>query len=257
MLEIILNKEIREVRIAEEQKRIKHLRENRGVRLDVYLKDDENIVYDVEMQTTEEPDLGKRARYYQGMIDLNLLKSGKKYASLNKSFVIFILKHKPKTIPVNLPVYTFRYRCEEDPSVELKDDAIKVIVNAEGPTDGLSENLKNFLLFVRDSEPRDTFTKKLDGEVQKARESKDWRWEYVTLGMKYDQYYDEGKAEGISIGRAEGLVEGRTEGRSEYQKSVINAALDHGMTPEDIIKILNIPEDVVKQVLEERITSLA
>ena len=248
MLEIILNKEIREVRIAEEQKRIKHLRENRGVRLDVYLKDDENIVYDVEMQTTEEPDLGKRARYYQGMIDLNLLKSGKKYASLNKSFVIFILKHKPVSFPVNLPIYTFRYRCEENPAVELKDDAIKVIVNADGPTNGLSENLRNFLLFIQDSEPRDMFTKQLAGEVEKARESRDWRTQYMTLGMKYDQYYDEGKAEGISIGRAEG--------RLENLKSVINAALDHGMTPEDIIKILNIPEDVVKQVLEERKLSL-
>ena len=74
----------------------------------------------------------------------------------------------------------------------------------------------------------------------------------MTLGMKYDQYYDEGKAEGISIGRAEGLVEGRTEGRSEYQKSVINAALDSNMTPAEIVEKLKIPEDVVKQVLEER-----
>lgn len=245
LLEIILNTEIREVQIAEEQKRIKHLRENRGVRLDVYLKDDENIVYDVEMQTTEEPDLGKRARYYQGMIDLNLLKSGKRYASLNKSFVIFILKHKPVSFPVNLPVYTFRYRCEENPAVELKDDAIKALVNAEGPTDGLSEKLRNFLLYIRDSRPRDAFTKRLADEVEKARESREWRTQYMTLGMKYDQFYDEGKAEGINIGRA------------DEQKSIINSALDHGMTPEDITKVLNVPENVVKHVLEERNCSLA
>lgn len=58
----------------------------------------------------------------------------------------------------------------------------------------------------------------------------------MTLGMKYDEFFRKGKEEG----------------RNEGRKSVINAALDHGMSPEDIVKVLSIPEDVVKQVLEER-----
>lgn len=165
LLEIILNKEIREVKIAEPQKSLKFTPYDRGVRFDVYVNDHDNVVYDIEMQTTEEQDLGRRARYYQGMIDLNMLESGMNFSDLSKSFVIFILKHKPMKVPANLPIYTFRYRCEEDPSVELKDDAVKVLVNAEGPTEALPEKLKNFLLFIRDSKPRDPFTEKLEGRV--------------------------------------------------------------------------------------------
>ena len=97
LLEIILNTEIREVKIAEPQKSLKFTPNDHGVRFDVYVKDADNVVYDIEMQTTEERDLGKRARYYQGMIDLNLLESGKHFSDLNKSFVIFILKHCPES----------------------------------------------------------------------------------------------------------------------------------------------------------------
>lgn len=34
--------------------------------------------------------LPKRMRYYQGMIDLNILEKGENYKNLKKSFVIFI-----------------------------------------------------------------------------------------------------------------------------------------------------------------------
>ena len=42
------------------------------------------------MQTTLKKDLPKRSRYYQGMIDLNLIERGAKYRDLKSSFVIFI-----------------------------------------------------------------------------------------------------------------------------------------------------------------------
>ena len=42
------------------------------------------------MQTTKKDNLPKRMRYYQGMIDLNILEKGESYKALKKSFVIFI-----------------------------------------------------------------------------------------------------------------------------------------------------------------------
>ena len=42
------------------------------------------------MQTVENRNIHKRTRYYQGMIDLNILEKGENYKSLKKSFVIFI-----------------------------------------------------------------------------------------------------------------------------------------------------------------------
>ncbi len=48
------------------------------------LKITTNSVYDIEMQTTLQKDLGKRTRYYQGMIDLNLIEKGAKYSKLKR-----------------------------------------------------------------------------------------------------------------------------------------------------------------------------
>ena len=61
-----------------------------SVRLDVYVKDDKETVYDIEMQVSNTKELPKRSRYYQGMIDLQLVDAGQHYKKLNKSYIIFI-----------------------------------------------------------------------------------------------------------------------------------------------------------------------
>ena len=50
--------------------------EIRGVRLDVYADDEHGTVYNVEMQTTDNKNLPKRSRYYQGQMDMAALKTG-------------------------------------------------------------------------------------------------------------------------------------------------------------------------------------
>ncbi len=42
----------------------------KGIRMDVYL-DDGDVVYNLEMQTTNTRNLPKRSRYYAGQIDIN------------------------------------------------------------------------------------------------------------------------------------------------------------------------------------------
>ena len=48
---------------------------SRGVRFDVYTQGD-NRIFDIELQTANEGDLPKRARYYQGVIDVDNLPEG-------------------------------------------------------------------------------------------------------------------------------------------------------------------------------------
>ncbi len=67
LLELILGKKIRRVNYLAKQKVIDITSDGKGVRLDVYLEDDENTVFDIEMQTTTSRYLPKRTRYYQGM----------------------------------------------------------------------------------------------------------------------------------------------------------------------------------------------
>lgn len=88
-----------------------------SVRLDVYVKDDRETVYDIEMQVSDTKELPKRSRYYQGMIDLQLVDASQHYKKLNKSYIIFIC-------PFDLygkgrHIYTFENICKEDNSISM------------------------------------------------------------------------------------------------------------------------------------------
>ena len=94
LLEMILQFPIRKVKVNR-QVSIDQIREGRGIRLDVYAEDENNTVYDIEMQTTKQKDLPKRTRYYQGMIDLNMIEKGAKFRELKKTYIIFICLSDP------------------------------------------------------------------------------------------------------------------------------------------------------------------
>ncbi len=54
----------------------------RSVRLDVYVKDDKEAVYDIEIQVSDTKEIPKRSRYYQSMIDLQLIDRGQHYIKI-------------------------------------------------------------------------------------------------------------------------------------------------------------------------------
>ncbi len=90
MLETILGIKIQRIEYPELQKVINEDKDARTVRLDIYVKDQEKTIYNVEMQTGDTGELPKRCRYYGSMIDLQELDKGKSYWELKRSFVIFI-----------------------------------------------------------------------------------------------------------------------------------------------------------------------
>ena len=110
LLELILRKKIKDIRYQATQNAIDITSDGKGIRLDVYFEGD-NKVYDIEMQTTGNSNLPKRTRYYQGMIDLNLIERGADYEELKESYVIFICTYD--LFGKNACVYTFENRCRE------------------------------------------------------------------------------------------------------------------------------------------------
>ena len=69
--------------------------ECKGVRLDVYAKDEKNTHYDVEMQLLKRDALPKRSRYYHSQMDMELLASGERYDKMPNTYVIFICDFDP------------------------------------------------------------------------------------------------------------------------------------------------------------------
>jgi predicted transposase/invertase (TIGR01784 family) len=85
-------------------------RDDRGIRLDVYAEDNENQIFDIEMQTTRQKNLSKRSRYYQGMMDLDLINRGADFRELKKSYVIFICMNDPFPKHVR-HIYSLKMMC--------------------------------------------------------------------------------------------------------------------------------------------------
>ena len=90
LIEIILNIRVRRIEYAEREKVIENRIDSKGVRLDVYVEDDLNRSFDLEMQVADSDNISKRMRYYQGLIDGDKLKHGDHYSILGESYIIFI-----------------------------------------------------------------------------------------------------------------------------------------------------------------------
>lgn len=193
LLELILGIKIRKVVCVSRQKPIDITTDGKGVRFDVYVEDKANTVYDIEMQAVLKKDIPKRSRYYQGMIDLNLIEKGAKYSDLKRSFVIFICLTDP--FKRNLPVYRFTNRCDDLPELELNDEAYKVFVNATCTTDNMSDELKAFFDYLCKGKVQSEFVRKIEKQVDKVRKHEEWRLEYMTLFMRDMEKKEEGMLE--------------------------------------------------------------
>ena len=145
----------------------------KSVRLDIYVEDGEETVYNIEMQATANRNLPKRTRYYQGMIDLNILEKGKDYKGLKCSFVIFVCAFD--LFGEGRHIYTFENRCIQNLGLGLGDGTAKIILNTKGTMDDVTPELKRLLDFIDGKEPEDDFTRELDAAVQSARRNEKWR----------------------------------------------------------------------------------
>lgn len=237
LLEIVLDIEIEKIEYPEEQKAIDITINAKSVRLDVYVKDDRNTIYNIEMQTTNPQNLPKRSRYYQGMIDLDLIEKGENYKKLNRSYVIFICTED--IFGGGRHIYTFENLCIQNTSLRLRDETTKVFLNPYGTMKDIHEELENFLNYLVNGKPTDRFTEMLDNEVVKVRENEEWRREYMTLMMKEMEKYEEG----LERGRSEGRDEGRKEGHKEGTLTTLFTLVHDGLLGlEEAAKYSSLPE---------------
>ena len=176
---ILPDLKIDHIEYPELQKNIKQDIDAKSVRLDVYVKDEKAVV----LSDTKE--LPKRSRYYQSMIDLQLIDKGQYYNELNRSYVIFICPFD--AFGKGRHIYTFENICKEDKSVFMGDEAVKIFLNTEGTLDDVSKELMAVLNYVagrKSDDTEDSYVKKLEEAVKEAKKNREWRHEYMTLLMR-------------------------------------------------------------------------
>ncbi len=216
---------IERIEYPELQKEIKEDIDARSVRLDVYVRDDRDTVYNIEMQTVNTKELPKRSRYYQSMMDLQLLDHGQSYKKLNQCYIIFICL--TDIFERGRHIYTFKNICQEDGELALGDGTEKLFLNANGQKDDVSPELKAFLDYVAGKPSEDQFVQKLKKAVNEAKKNREWRREYMTLLMR-DQ-------ENIEKGLEQGRKEGREEGESRLS-ALIQKLIDEKRAA-DVLKV--------------------
>lgn len=185
VLSEIVGMEISKVEYPEYEKTIDVRYDAKSIRLDVYVKDVENTVYNVEIQNVNVDNIPKRGRYYQDLIDLDLLEKGCYYEELNKSIVIFICTFD--LYGKNKYMYTFTNRCREIPNLEYGDETLKIIVNTYGTEGEASEDLKDFLKSINGQFTSSEFSDKLKREFDRVKRSEECRREFMTLYLHEEE----------------------------------------------------------------------
>ncbi len=194
LIEKLLGIKVKDITYPAAEKSIDVSATQKSVRLDLYVETDSGVVLDIEMQTIDGAEgwLPRRARYYQSMIDLDVLEKGREYIDLKPSYVIFICSFD--AFPGNnRKVYTFVNRCREQDGLELGDEATKIFLNAKGTVGKVDKDIESFLAYVDGKAAEGKFTKEVAIEVERLKQHKETRVEYMTYLMELKQQRREGE----------------------------------------------------------------
>lgn len=207
-LEMVLQTKLSEVVVSKEKSMIYHP-EYKGIRLDVYANDEERTHYNVEMQVSKKPALGRRSRYYQSQIDMELLVSGEEYEELPDTYVIFLCDFDP--FGQKKYRYTFSSGCKECKESKLQDGRCTIFLSTHGENeDEVPKELVTFLRFVKaglqESEQNfhDDYVEKLQRTIREIKRDREMEERFMILEEMLKDERKEGRIEGREEGRAEG-----------------------------------------------------
>ena len=248
VIETLLHIKVGRLEYKSFEKDLKLEIDKRGIRLDVYIADSDRV-FDLEMQTTNQKNLGCRMRYYQSLIDAELLDKGANFNDLKESNIIFFCTFDP--FRKGLPQYTFCNSCEELPDLKLDDKCRKIAYNVNAFEKVDDEKIRKLLEFISTGKSETPLTNKICKELKRVQGNEEWRAEYMTWEMlkqdTYDSGFSAGRNEGIAIGEERGISLGA------YQKAVETAknALSMKLTLEQIASLTGLSVEVIQDLADK------
>lgn len=202
VLEKILELDIKKVEFIESQLTKDVSYDAKSVRLDIYLDDDEKNVYAVEMQTANQYNINRRARYYHSILDVDqMMKKGIDYEELKENYVIFICTFD--YFKKGLHKYSFESICREDNHFRLEDGTQTVILNTKGTAKDVDPELEAFLQYIETStdevagNSKSALLEMINSQVRTVKNNKDAGVEYMKFDELIRESRREGKQEGI------------------------------------------------------------
>ena len=178
----------------------------RAIRLDAWAESEDERQFVTEMQNdTQNDDVRRRSRFYQGLLDTPILKAGKKtkYRELPSTIVTFITQED--IFGLDRARYTFTEQCEEIQGLHLGDGTKKIFLNMSSKN-GRAE-LVSLLQYMKKSEldnpeilVRDERIMNLNRIVEEVKKSEEW--EDVRMSI-----YSVGVEDGIERGEHQATLE--------------------------------------------------
>lgn len=219
----------------------------RAIRLDAWALDVRERQFDMEMQNdTQGDDVRKRSRFYQGLIDTPILKSGKKirYKHLPSTAIIFITQDD--IFGKDLAMYTFSERCEEVPELSLDDGTSKIFLNMTSKNGrpeliSLLQYMKHTTLDNESVMVQDKRIVDLDRIVEEVKQSEEWeavKMNILEIGI------ERGKELGLEQGREQGIQQGN----ADTLKGIIENMLRHDMSDENIRLYTGCEQDFIDKI---------
>lgn len=126
VLQATLGNKIGEIKNITYQRTLRETLEAKSVRFHVLAKDEQNCIYNIEMQLAHKQNIPLRMHYYSTTIDYSFLNKGADYETLPETFVIFFCDFDP--LGKALPQYTIKSFVCEDKTILFNDKRTSVIV---------------------------------------------------------------------------------------------------------------------------------
>jgi len=227
-IERLLQIEIDHIVMAQEEEVDVDLN-SKAIRMDVYAKN-ETQSFDLEMQSIDTKELPERARYYQGIMDVDNLNSGEIYSKLKDSYVIFICQ--TDIFGKGFGKYQFENREVSHPSIKLNDRAYKYFFIAENCDKIADEKQKELLRLVKENVSTSSFSSHILKLVDRAKKNSQWRHKF----MEYERQ------------RAYDLAQGRSEAKME---DAVIAVKEFNVSPEIVAEKYCVPLEELKLKLAE------
>ena len=206
----------------------------RAIRLDAWAKSVDNRQFNMEMQNdVRQDDLRKRSRFYQGMLDTPILKSGKEtcYRMLPSTVIIFITQED-----IFGRDRAFTEQCEEVPDLKLDDGTTKIFFNMESKN-GAPE-LISMLSYMKDTRlnnpdilVKDKRIVELNDIVEEVKDSEEW--EAVKMNI-------------LEIG----IEKGMQQGAEKKMLELVEKKLKKGQTISQIADALEESEEKIQEIAD-------
>ena len=232
LLEMLLGIKIESMEMKQEET-IALDYDSKGIRLDVFVKDTGRM-FDVELQVANTKELPERARYYQGVMDVDTLKAGQKYKELRDSHVIFICLED--VFHNGLPVNTFANICLEDGKTKFGDRTYKHFFFAPLCAKMIeNKEVKAFFEFLISNQASSSYTDELKTYVSDAKQSTENKMQFMT--------WERQRAYDFEAGAQQKAVEAAVLLIKKYNIEPKTAAADLNAPLEKVLEAIKQPEE--------------